>query len=102
MQKIRLALDNLTVESFATGRDMWQKGTVAGQSEVQTNTEALDCTFGVPCPYDVYATLDAASCAAPTAASCELNSALVFCRDTGIDCDRFGGVTHGTGAICCP
>ena len=103
MQKLRLTVDDLTVESFATGRNMRQVGTVAGHSDPQTNTEAADCTFGVPCPYDVYATLDAVTCANPTQASCEGETVMALtCRATGWCCDGHTDVTHGTGPICCP
>src|SRR5687767_10268580 len=73
MKKLKLALDNLAVESFSTDRGGYWTGTVDARSlntMDQCNTQAADCTMGNPCTSDGYATLDAVLCAGSAGTTC--------------------------------
>lgn len=102
MKKLRLALDDLTVESFSTDEVFIPAGTVHGHldTEGECNTADLSCTCANPCPSDGYATIDAALCGTAYATACNCGSSqtvnALSCAGTGICC---GG--HSEFSRCC-
>ena len=107
MKKMKLALDNLAVESFSTDGGGYWTGTVDARSlntMDQCNTQAADCTMGNPCTSDGYATLDAVLCAGSAGTACggDQTIAATTCRITGICCgDRSTGCSIERTLVCC-
>jgi hypothetical protein len=99
MNKLKLALDDLSVESFSTDTAPEWTGTVHGHLDTagECNTEDFtNCTCDNPCTSDGYATIDAALCG--TAYNCGSTQTVnaLSCANTGICC---GG--HSEFSRCC-
>jgi hypothetical protein len=105
MRKLRLALDDLAVESFATDAGTGWAGTVHGQeldTMDQCNTQAAsDCTCQNPCTSDGYATIDVNLCAGSLDPVCGTDQTvgIATCRPTGICCGP--PTVDRTNARCC-
>jgi len=84
MEKLKLSLETLKVESFATGGEAPLQGTVRAHQPTDFNA----CGISNPCTTDGQATIDAVLCAQSIGTSCnnENTLAATTCRNTGICC----------------
>jgi hypothetical protein len=93
--KLKLNLDQLSVESFGTTKSERPKGTVFGeQCTCYTNCTCPGCpTCDNTCAY----TCDDATCpACPTCANCGTNTCGVSCYNTDCGCNPEPGTCYDT------
>lgn len=96
MDKLKLSLDTLKVESFATHREVPLQGTVRAHLATDFN----GCGISNPCTTDGYATIDAVLCAQSLCSSCsggENTIGATTCKNTGICC----GFSAARTQVCC-
>lgn len=93
MNKLKLSLDSLHVESFTTDRTMTPHGTVKAHQPTDFN----ECGMSNPCTTDGYATIDAQLCAQSLQGCGEGTIGATTCRNTGICCGFSAARTN----VCC-
>ncbi len=94
MEKLKLSLEALNVESFVTDRATTPHGTVKAHDQA---TDFNECGISNPCTTDGYATIDAQLCAQSLAGCGEETIGATTCRNTGICC----GFSRERTMVCC-
>ncbi|HYH83450.1 MAG TPA: pinensin family lanthipeptide [Longimicrobium sp.] len=93
MDKLKLSLDTLQVESFTTDREIRERGTVRANQPTDFN----ECGISAPCTTDGQNTIDASLCAQSIGGCGEGTINATTCRVTYICCPFSMDRT----AICC-
>ncbi|HET7233181.1 MAG TPA: hypothetical protein VFJ16_24435 [Longimicrobium sp.] len=94
MDKLKLSIETLNVETFATHREIPLQGTVKAYA---CDTAAADCTLGNPCTSDGYATIDVNLCNQSLCSGCDATIGATTCGRTNICCGFSANRTYA----CC-
>ncbi|HET7460563.1 MAG TPA: hypothetical protein VFJ82_04930 [Longimicrobium sp.] len=93
MDKLKLSLESLKVESFATHREPPPQGTVRAHQATDFN----ECGISNPCTTDGQATIDAVLCAASQCSACDATVGPSCRNATGFCCGASAARTN----VCC-